>query len=303
MAERLAPERAPVTVLSTPERPRGSRSRWARRLLALVVAAATLMVGALVLAHFLVVDRGARQLRASALIPEGVETSVLVVVARPGQEVLMAGTLRALDEAGARVSLLALTSGEAQPPDLQATTDGIGPLRMGEFAAAAERLGVESATAGALPDGELVTQDPSVISAPIVAAIEAVQPAIILTVADATGEDTDTQVVAAQVLDAARAEGSLVTRVWTVTRGQREADWLALLGGPAAHGEVLPHPEVSIHVDRFAAERGDVLAIHGTQSPDLVAATYPYADRIPAWAYFRFLDREYFDLTWGEPLD
>ena len=57
-----------------------------------------------------------------------------------------------------------------------------------------------------------------------------------------------------------------------------------------------------MRIDDHTAVKGEVLLAHGTQSPDLVRATYPYADRVPAWAYFRFWDREYFALAWGQPL-
>lgn len=302
MAERLAPERAPLRITSKPERPRRKRSRWGGRVVAALVALLVVTGLAVVLAHFLVVDRGARQVRASALIPEGLPANVLVVLARPGQEVPMAGTLRALDEAGARVSLLALTSGEAQPPDLQATTEGIGALRAQELAVAAEHLGVESAVAGNLPDGGLVTADPDVVRDRITSAIGAAAPSVILTVSDTTGTDTDAQTVAALVLEAARAPGSGVARVWAVTRGEREVDLLSRLADPVAEPGLLPDRTVSVPVPGHAVVRGEVLSAHGTRSPDLAAATYPYADRVPAWAYFRFLDHEYFHLAWGEPL-
>ena len=124
---------------------------------------------------------------------------------------------------------------------------------------------------------------------------------MVLTVSDTTGTDSDSQAVAAYTLAAAQAEGSGVARVWTVTRGDREVSWNALVRAPI--GDRVPEPQVSVRIDDRTAVKGEVLLVHGTQSPDLVRATYPYADRIPAWAYFRFWDREYFALTWGQPLE
>ena len=86
-----------------------------------------------------------------------------------------------------------------------------------------------------------------------------------------------------------------------MTRGDREASWNERLRAPIGDG--FPDAQVSIRIDDHTAIKGEVLTAHGTQSPDLVRGTYPYADQIPAWAYFRFWDREYFALAWGTPLD
>jgi N-acetylglucosamine malate deacetylase 2 len=145
-----------------------------------------------------------------------------------------------------------------------------------------------------------VAADPDEVVASISAEIQEAAPSVILTVADTTGLDSDSQAVAAYALAAAQAEGSGVGRVWTVTRGDREVTWNALIEAPI--GDRVPEPQVTVRIDDHTAVKGAVLLTHGTQSPDLVRGTYPYADRIPAWAYFRFWDREYFALAWGQPL-
>ncbi len=300
MAERLAPERAPEQSLSRPEPQRGGRRRWPAWLAlgtagVLVLGAITVLVG-----HLLLVDRSARGVRASALVPDGQPARVLVVLARPGQEVGLAGTLEALDRAGATVSVLSLTRGEAQAPLVGQSPGARGDLRAEELADAATQVGVDSVATGSLPDGGLLEADEAAVTAVISGAIAAFRPAILIAVDDLTGTDTDSQVVARYAVGAAQGPDAGVTRVWSLTRAPREADLAAALGAPRAAS--LPRADVAIDVGDSAVLKGSVLAAHGTQSPDLAARTYPYADRLPAWAYFRFLDREEFALAWGEPL-
>jgi LmbE family N-acetylglucosaminyl deacetylase len=252
--------------------------------------------------HFLALQRSAQEVRATALVPPDMPANVLVVLAHPGQELAMAGTLASLDEAGAQVHVLSLTSGEAQPPVLDSAEDRVADLRADELAASGDLLDVEGITVADYADGMLLAADPDEVTATIADVIDEVGPSIVLTVSDLTGQDPDSQAVAAYVLAAAQQEEeSTVARVWTVTRGDREVEWNALVAEPIAVDQ--PEAEVAVRIEDQAAIKGRVLLAHGTQSPDLVAATYPYADRIPAWAYFRFWDREYFALAWGQPIE
>lgn len=300
MAERLAPEHVQLRITSRPERPRGRAGRRARRILATLLALALLVAGAVVTLHFLAVPRSAQDVRATALIPEEMRARVLVLLARPGQEATMAGTLAALDDAGVEVHVLSLTRGEQQPPTIE-PSERVGKIRSDELAAAGDVLGIEGITVAEFADGELLAADPTEVTATIAEAISAVEPSMILTVSDITGQDTDSQAVATYALDAAGAGGSGVGRVWTVTRADREISWNALLGEQVA--AAAPEATVAVRIEEQGADKGRVLQAHGTQYPDLVARTYPYSDRIPAWAYFRFWDREYFALTWGQPLE
>lgn len=302
MAERLAPDHVPLRIDSRPERPRGRSGRWLRRSIATLLSLALIAAATLVTLHFLALDRSAQEVRATALVPPEMPATVLVVLAHPGQELAMAGTLAHLDEAGAQVHVLSLTSGEAQPPVLDSAEDRVGDLRADELAASGDLLDVEGITVADYADGMLLAADPDEVTATIAGVIDEVGPSIVLTVSDLTGQDPDSQAVAAYVLAAAqREEESTVARVWTVTRGDREAEWNALVAEPIALDQ--PEAEVAVRIEDQASIKGRVLLAHGTQSPDLVAATYPYADRIPAWAYFRFWDREYFALAWGQPIE
>ncbi|HYN56236.1 MAG TPA: PIG-L family deacetylase [Motilibacterales bacterium] len=300
MAERLAPEQTPLRVTSRPERSRGRTRRLGRRLVTLILGIALIAAGTVATLHFLAIHRSAPEIRATALVPPEMAANVLVVLARPGQELPLAGTLAALDDAGATVSVLSLTDGANQPPELSFAQDRVGEVRSDELATSADLLGVDRMTTAAFADGDLLAADPDEVTATIAAEIKEVTPSVILTVGNTTGQDSDSQAVAAYALAAAAAEGSGVARIWTVTRGDREVSWNALARAPI--GDRVPEPQVSVRIDDHTADKGAVLLAHGTQSPDLVRATYPYADRMPAWAYFRFWDREYFALAWGQPL-
>ncbi len=228
MAERLAPEQTPLPVTSRPERARGRVRRFVRRLLALVVGLSLLAAGTLATLHFLAINRSATEVRATALVPEGMAASVLVVLARPGQELPLSGTLAALDAAGASVSVLSLTDGGAQPPHMAFAAERLGAIRSDELASAGDLLGVDRVTTADYPDGALLGADPDAVTATIAKQIDEAAPSVVLTVSDATGTDSDSQAVAAYTLAAAQAEDSGVARVWTVTRGDREVSWNAL---------------------------------------------------------------------------
>jgi len=260
-----------------------------------------LAAGTLATGHFLAIHRSAQEVRATALIPAELPAKVLVVLARPGQELPMAGTLAELEAGGAEVSVLALTRGEAQLPRIDDAGDRIAGIRADELARSADLLGAEGASTAEFADGQLLAADPAQVTARIAEAIRDSAASTVLTVSDQTGEDGDSQAVAAYTLAAAQGEGSGVARVWTVTRGDRELSWNALLAEPRAELSV-PEPQVAVRIDAQTATKGEVALAHGTQSPELVRDTYPYADRVPAWAYFRFWDREYFALAWGLPM-
>jgi LmbE family N-acetylglucosaminyl deacetylase len=299
MAERLAPEPVQIRVTSTPERPRGRRRRWVRRLVAAVVVLALVLAAAVATLRFLAVDRSARGTRAAALVPAGMPARVLVLLARPGQELSMAGTLAALDEAGVHVTLLPLTNGEKQTPAV-ASARRLAGIRADELARSADLLGVDALLDAQMADGTVLAAQPARVTARIARAIEEAQPSVLLTVADGSGRDGDSTAAAAYAV-AAAAAGSGVARVWTVTRGAREVRWHGVLGSPlAALGQ--PQPHVAVRVGHHWAPKGQALLAHGSQSPELLRAVYPMADRIPAWAYFWFWDREYFALAWGEPV-
>ncbi len=300
MAERLAPDRSLGLVVSRPERLRRSPFGWTRRTIRWLfwLASATLL--AVVLAHFVVTRTPAPDVAAARLIPTGMPARALVVLARPGQEVPMAGTLAALDASGVQVRLLTMTRGEAQEPRDFPGTD-LAAARAAEAQRAGLALGVDETTSMDTPDGHLLDADPATLRAQLQEAVADFRPSILIAATDLRGGDTDSQVVAGTSVQVAQESGSGIGRVWAVTRSQPERTWL-LRSAPTVT-EAAPDPTVAVRIVDMASFKDRALAAHGTMSPALAGRTYPLADRLPAWAYFRFWDREYFALTWGQPVD
>ena len=84
--------------------------------------------------------------------------SVLAVVAHPDDESFgLGGVLDAFAKAGARVSVLSLTQGEAST--LGQATESLATLRTSELRAAADALGVHQAELRSFPDGRLAEAD------------------------------------------------------------------------------------------------------------------------------------------------
>lgn len=302
MAERVSPVVVAERTQSRPER-RRRRRRVGRRVLGLMLALVLVLAAAVVTAHFLMIDRSARQVRATGLFPEGALARALVVVAHPGDELEVAGTVSQLTTAGAGVSMLALTRGEQRPPELTQFPAGkLAGVRADEFKRAADEvLGARRARVAKIADGSLMAGDPALALAALQAEIARFHPSVIITVPDVAQPDDDATATLALVTQAAQAPGSSVGRVWQLTRAPREISWLNRAFGPVLNPAAATSADVAVRIEDSAKAKGGVLLAHGTQSPAL-GRDYPLADRIPALAYFRFLDREYFHLAWGQPL-
>lgn len=300
MAERVVQVALQERVLSRPERPAGRTRRYGRRLWAGLTTGSLFVGMSVVTAHYLMVDQRAEPVRAASLVPTGAPARVLVLVAHPGDEVPLAGTLKQLDAAGAKVALLSLTRGEARPPALPQFTAGqLAKARSDELLRAGEELGVDKVTVERNPDGQLMTAAEQAL-AQVNDAISKFAPAVVLVAGGERADDADAAGAVTLAVNAAQAPGSTVARVWQVTRGAREAAWTGKIAGPVNPAEV-PTADVSVAITDAAVAKSAVIRMHGTQNPDL-AASYPGVGHIPAQAYFRFFDREYFHLAWGEPL-
>ncbi len=300
MAERVVQVALQERVLSRPERPPGRTRRLGRRLWTGLATAGLFAGMSVVTAHYLMVDQQADSVRAASLVPTGAPARVLVVVAHPGDEVPLSGTLKRLDAAGAKVALLSLTGGEARPPVLtQFTSAQLAKVRSDELLRAAEELGIDQVTIGRSADGQLMGSAEKAL-AQVSSAISKFSPAVLLVAGGERADDADSAGAVTLAVNAAQEPGSTVARVWQVTRGAREADWVSKIAGPVLSAPA-PSADVSVSITDSAIAKLAVIRMHGTQNPNL-AASYPGVTHIPAPAYFRFFDREYFHLAWGETL-
>lgn len=301
MAERLAQVTLDAPVTSRPEQSRSHRWRWPRRVAVTAVSLVLVASAVVTTLHFLSIERRAEELRATSLVPLGMPSRVLVVLGRPGQELTMAGTLAALQDAGSEVALLAMTSELGAPPK-EAGTAPADVVPSEALRASAARLGLDEVAVAGYPTGELMRAEPALVTRRIARAVADWRPSAILTVTDGTGSDQDSQAVAGYTIVAAGTRGSGVTRVWTATRGQWERAWQALAGGvPRDHR--LPTAQAAVRLtDPTAQAKADVLATYSAEQPQVTASAYPASDTVPASLYLRFWDREYFALAWGEPI-
>lgn len=309
MAERLAPVLVAAPITSRPEQTRRRRWRWPRRLATAVVLLALTLAGTLVTAHFLSIERRAHEIRATSLVPLGLPARVLVVIARPGQELPMAATLARLQEAGTSVALLSLTAvpdtGSAPAPvDVSTSAPPDDAPVPPPLQRAAEALGVDSVAVAGYQPGELLGADPAWVTQRIRRAIQDSRPSAVVTVSDTTGVDRDSQAVAGYTLLAAGGPGTQVARVWTVTRGAWERDWQALAGS-AVLDQRPPTPQVAVRIlgDIAGVKSQAMSAYADAGAAAAVDARYPAWDRLSSTLYLRFWDREYFALAWGQPVD
>lgn len=309
VAERLAPLTRADPVTSHPDHI-SMTGRWVRRGAVIAVLLLGLIAGTVATAHFLSIERRAHEVRATSLVPLGMPAKVLVVVARPEQELAMAGALAALEEAGTEVSMLVMTTDPSatspapvggRTPKASATSAPAALPVPEPLARANAQLGVESTGMAGFPRGDLLLADPNAVTGRITQAIEATRPSALVTVSDGTGRDRDSQAVAGYALAAASNADSGVGRVWTVTRGSWERDLQALAGDSV--DQQVPVPQVAVQLtDSTARAKSEVAETWLGGSADQTRATYPLLGTVPASLYFRFWDREYFALAWGTPV-
>jgi len=151
--------------------------------------------------------RQGRRLRATEAAPDGGSLpparSVLAITARPGKESAdLGGLLHAFRTAGAQVSLLCLTRGEASA--LNNTSQRLELLRPRELQLAAGLLGVSSVAIADYPDGELRRYPIRALTERVQRAMTEHSPDLILVVDPAVGDADDAQVARAAGLAAGR---------------------------------------------------------------------------------------------------
>ena len=150
--------------------------------------------------------------------------SVLAVTARPGVESgALGGLLYAFGKAGARLSLLSLTRGEASA--FNSTNTPLEAVRPWELQLASWLLGISSVAVADYPDGELRNCPMPDLRARIQRAIAAYTPDLIL-VLDPAGDPDDAQVAEAVCLAAGPAGVPVAAR----TMPGASASWLVELG-------------------------------------------------------------------------
>ena len=180
---------------------------------------------------------------ASGALP--VAVSVLAVTARPGQESAdLGGILQVFRRAGANLSLLCMTRGEATPVGLG--TARLEAVRPWEVQMAASILGVREVTVANYRDGDLHRHRTADLTERIGRAIRQHAPDMVLVVGPELGDSGDLAV--AQAASAATAEAGvpLVAR----TRHDVAGAWQVELGESAELIRAIQHSAVAAHTSQ-----------------------------------------------------
>jgi N-acetylglucosamine malate deacetylase 2 len=171
--------------------------------------------------------------------------AVLAVTARPGQESAeLGGLLLAFGQAGATLSLLCLTRGEATPPD--SGTARLEAIRPWEVQLAASILGIRDVGVANYRDGQLHGYSTADLTERIDRAIRQYEPDLLLVIAPETGDSGDVAVARAATAAAERAGLPIVGR----TRPAAPGAWTVSLGDNAEIIRAVQHSAVAAHASQ-----------------------------------------------------
>jgi N-acetylglucosamine malate deacetylase 2 len=197
------------------------------------------------LMNSVIVDPDARRPRADggALLPTA--RSVLAVIARPGQESEeLGGLLQAFRQAGASLSLLCLTRGEASPRN--SALARLEAIRPWELQLAATVLGISELTVSSYPDGELRQQPTAELAGRIHRAIRRHRADLLLTIGPETGGRDDIAVAVAAREAAAGAGVPVAAR----TRPGVPGAWMIDLGTGATVARTIQKSAAGAHASQ-----------------------------------------------------
>ena len=173
---------------------------------------------------------------------------VLAVTARPGQESAdLGGLLCAFRRAGARLTLLCLTRGEASP--LNSGSARLEAARPWELQLAASVLGISSVTVANYPDGGLSRYPAAELTGRVQRAIREHAPDLLLVIDPVAGDPDDT-VTAIATSTAARQAG--LPAVARTVAGARGA-WMIDLGSDAETARAIQRSAAAAYASQSAA--------------------------------------------------
>ena len=171
--------------------------------------------------------------------------TVLAVTARPGQESAeLGGLLLAFRQAGASLSLLCLTRGEAAAPS--SGTARLEAVRPWEVQLAASILGVGEVGVANYRDGRLHQYSNAALTERIDRAIRQYQPDLLLVIAPETGDSGDGAVARAATTAAERNGLPVVGR----TRPGAPGAWAVSLGDQVEITRAVQHSAVAAHASQ-----------------------------------------------------
>jgi LmbE family N-acetylglucosaminyl deacetylase len=203
--------------------------------------------------------------------------TVLAVTARPGPEsTVLGGLLYAFGEAGARVTLLSMTRGEASP--FNSTTSRLEAVRPWELQLASWLLGISSVAVADYPDGRLSGCPMPDLTGRVRRAIAEEAPDLILVLDPVAGNSDDARVARAVSL-AARPVG--VPVVARTTPGASDG-WLVELGAEADVAREVQRAAARAHASQREALPDELRSMDSLSDRELLRWLVPAAIRPPA---------------------
>lgn len=191
-------------------------------------------------------SRGMAGASPGVMLPRAV--SVLAVTARPGQESEdLGGLLYAFRRAGAGLSLLSLTRGEASPRNSgYARLEAVRPW---ELQLAAAVLGIREVMVANFPDGELRQRPAAELADRIRSAVRQCSADLLLITDPGAGDPENTAVARAAAAAGARAGVPVVARSAPGAAGA----WTIDLGVDAATARAIQKSAAAAHTSQSAA--------------------------------------------------
>lgn len=273
----------------------------ARRIAAVCAVLLAALVGLAVFVRHAVND--GRVPRADTLLAPGAPAVVMAVWAHPDDEITSAGALARMARAGAKVTIVWLTHGEAAH-HTGYTAAQLYAMRPREAQASARALGADAVVLD-YGDGRLRRADGARAQADLLALILRLRPSTVVSFDERVGfyghpDHVQAGRWTAEVVRAHAADpGFPVRRLYQATLPSP----VVVLARryikafrdhyPSDPAQGLPAPTVAVPIASEAAAKRAVLDAHLSQAK-VIDDVQPYGRKLPAWLYYRLFDREYF---------
>ncbi len=224
---------------------------------------------------------------------------VMLVVAHPDDEVMVAGTLARLHEAGSEVFLLYLTHGEDGPTGGLVEQSGLGAFRLNELQNVKAILGANHMEVLDFPDRYLNTVDNKLIKASITERIARFQPDIVITFDSSIGlyGHTDHLTAGRCTRELLKENHMGVNRLYLMTLPGKMIQLALKVSKTFRNNYVgsagLPKPDFYVGISAYGNRKKAVCNAHKSQW-QVITDVQPYYNKIPAMLYYRIFSREYF---------
>ena len=226
---------------------------------------------------------------------------VLVVLAHPDDEVMIAGSLKKFKKNGAEVHLLYFTHGEDGPTSGVVEKAELGPERAKELAMVKNVLEADSLTILDFPDRYLNTVAKESLEQALINQLETIKPDTVISFDTTIGlYGNDDHVCVGEIVHSLLPKHDDVKNLLVMTLPQSMinlATRISTTFKDRYHAENggLPAPDFSMSISRFGKDKKAVVAAHRTQAV-VLNDVQPLWNKIPYWLYYRIFAKEYFQV-------